>query len=491
MRLRRYFLIVALLLTAVTPFAVLAQDSSRSGPAPPDVAYRTYFEAAPVATDGEAALRPYYTREALGTLLAHAERESRSTQRRIRQKRQFFEEAQIDQIEMTELVAEGSEATARLRVDFSAKDPASQESATVDVIMKWEEGQWKIAHEEGSLVPLPEDARTMRYAEPPSAVEAPSTAEAAATAATEDCPAERTYGDAEAATQLVLAHEGMTRRIGFEGAVVVLRGRLGEQPWLLVRFPAFGPEDLLAQNASYRYGLSVDDFDAQTERQIADLERSGPVAPRGFDCFPTADFSNRLMGQLVIQRYEAPADGSSGRLAARFDTGEDRGGDDARVRAQVDTRRFVDLRLRPVSEGNVVVRDGVEHAAARGYASYNPNEERLRIELEYTLDSGAPNGALFTVPDFPGRPGVYMRDMGFGEVQLAIIDAFDGETGLRGEVRTVAEDDLPQGTLTPDEARQIAPVGDDAGGRFAFDATAIALWPRLAPVHTGAVYRPE
>jgi len=486
---------------AAVPFAAVAQDNSVNKPTPA-VAYRTYFETAPLATDGEAALRPFYTRAAVDTLLARVDQEPGPTRRLLTQKRRFFEQAQIDRIEMTEIEAAGSDATARLRVDFSAKDPDVNRSATLGVIMEVEAGEWKIAHEENSLVPLPEEGRSMRYAVPPDAgrpdasrpggngsrTAEPSSASAAEETGARDCPDARTYGNAEAANQLVLEQGGMTRRIGFEGAVVVLRGELGGAPWLTVRFPAFGPRDLLAQNASYRYAVSVDDFDPETMRQIANLQRSGPVAPRGFDCFSTTDVSGRRMGTFITERYEASGDRGR-RLVARFDTGEDGDADEGpRVRAQIDTRRFVDLRLRPVGDGNEVVKDGEAYAAESGWAAYDPNAERLRVELQYTLDSGAPNGALFTIPEFPGEPGVYVRDQGFGEVQIAIVDVFDGETGLRGEVRTVDEDDLPDGDLTPTQARQIDPTGDDASGRFAFDATAVTLWPQLSPVYTGDAY---
>jgi len=482
---------------AAVPFAAVAQDNSVNEPAPA-VTYRAYFEAAPVATDGEAALRPFYTRAAVDTLLARVDQEPGPTRRLLTQKRRFFKQAQIDRIEMTKIEAAGPDATARLRVDFSAKDPDVNRSATLGVIMEVEEGQWKIAHEESSLLPLPEEERSMRYAAPPDASrsdgERPSSPKPpAATPAAEettarDCPDERTYGDTEAANRLVLEQGGMTRRIGFKEAVVVLRGALGAPPWLTVRFPAFGPRDLLAQNASYRYAISVDDFDPQTMRQIANLRRSGPVAPRGFDCFSTTDVSGRLMGTLITERYEASGDRGS-RLVARFDTGEDGDGDGGpRVRAQIDTRRFVDLRLRPVGDGNEVVKDGEAYTAELGWAAYNPNAERLRIELQYTLDSGAPNGALFTISEFSGEPGVYVQDQSFGEAQIAIIDVFDGETGLRGEVRTVAEDNLPDGDLTPTQARQIDPVSDEASGRFVFNATAVTLWPQLPPVYTGDAY---
>lgn len=496
---------------AAAPLAAVGQSGTDGEPAPA-VAYRAYFEAAPLATDGEAVLRPFYTRAAVDTLLARVDQEPGPTRRLLTQKRRFFKQAQIDQIEMTEIEAAGSDATARLRVDFSAKDPDVNRAATLGVIMALEEGQWKIAHEENSLVPLPEEGRPMRYAAPPDANRSsasrpsasrpggsgssnaePSSASAAEETSARDCPNARTYGDADAANQLVLEQGGMTRRIGFEEAVVVLRGTVGESPWLSVRFPAFGPRDLLAQNASYRYAISVDDFEPQTMRQIATLRRSGPVAPRGFGCFSTTDFSGRLMGTLITERYEASGDRGR-RLVARFDTGEDETTDgsaadgSARVRAEIDTRRFVDLRLRPVGDGNEVVKDGETYTAELGWAAYDPNAGRLRVELQYTLDSGAPNGALFTIPEFPGEPGVYVQDQGFGEMQIAIIDVFDGETGLRGEVRTVDEDDLPDGDLTPTQARQIDPTGDDASGRFAFDATAVTLWPQLPPVYTGDTY---
>lgn len=494
-----------LLFMALAPFAVVGQDDTQNEPVPA-VTYRAYFEAKPVATDGEAALRPFYTRAAVDTLLARVDQEPGPTRRLLTQKRRFFEQARIDQIEMTEIEAAGSDATARLRVTFSAKDPDANRSATLGVIMEVEDGQWKIAHEENSLVPLPEEGRSMRYAAPPyanrsganrssasrpggsgSSSAEPSSASAAEESSAQDCPDARTYGDAEAANQLVLEQDGLTRRIGFEGAAVVLRGELGGAPWLSVRFPAFGPRDLLAQNASYRYAISVDDFDAQKTRQIGDLQRSGPVAPRGFDCFSTTEFSGRPMGTFITERYEAPDGG--GRLVARFDTGEDGEADEGpRVRAQIDTRRFVDLRLRPVGDGNEVVKDGETYAAESGWAAYDPNAERLRVELQYRLDSGAPNGALFTITEFPGEPGVYVRDMGFGEMQIAIIDVFDGETGLRGEVRTVDEEDLPDGDLTPTQARQIDPAGDEASGRFVFDATAVTLWPQFPPVYTGDTY---
>jgi hypothetical protein len=109
----------------------------------------------------------------------------------------------------------------------------------------------------------------------------------------------------------------------------------------------------------------------------------------------------------------------------------------------------LDVSPGPMGTGSVMVTmDEQEIVPDRGSVILHEGEGRLEITLEYVRPNGS-GSTTIAVPEFRGQVGVYPGGTWFDTREVTVVRVFDG-TRIELEVREVALDALPEGSLSAD-----------------------------------------
>lgn len=235
------------------------------------------------------------------------------------------------------------------------------------------------------------------------------------------CPAGTVLGDTSAPHTLQVQKEGGVVQLHFHDALLLKKG-----DDLTLKLPVMG---------SSQMGVQVLRGAAAPGDHGASLE--GMLASGGCPGFP---------GTLL---YDEPpvlftwrAGSTPGTAEVDFDVAAPDGGM-ALVSGSLQAVPVVDVTPGPLLPGSFLLAFDDEVNPDRGAVLHHPSEARLEISLEYSRGNGG-GSSSFHVQEFTGAPGVYVGDVRFGAVQLAVVEEFGGGR-IRMELREIPEEDFTGG----------------------------------------------
>jgi hypothetical protein len=135
---------------------------------------------------------------------------------------------------------------------------------------------------------------------------------------------------------------------------------------------------------------------------------------------------------------------------------------------------LVDVSPSPLLAGSYLLAFDDEVTPHRGAVLHHVAEERLEISLEFVRGSGG-GASSFSVPGFTGEPGVFVGDVRFGHLQVAVVEEF-GTGGVRLELREIPEEQVPAGGADIQQALESSVLR----ARVVTDRAVVI--PSLAPV---------
>lgn len=236
------------------------------------------------------------------------------------------------------------------------------------------------------------------------------------------CPAGTVLGDTSAPHTLQLQKDGGVVQLHFNEALLLKDG-----DDLTLRLPVMGSSQM---EVRVRRGAATPgDHGASLE---------GMLASGGCPGFPETLLYDEPPVLFTWQAATAP-----GTADVDFDVSAPDGGEMALVSGSLQAVPVVDVTPGPLLPGSFLLAFDDEVNPDRGAVLHHPAEARLEISLEYSRGNGG-GSSSFSVNEFTGGPGVYVGDVRFGAVQLAVVEEFGGGR-IRMELREIPEEDFSGG----------------------------------------------
>jgi hypothetical protein len=245
------------------------------------------------------------------------------------------------------------------------------------------------------------------------------------------CPAGTVLGDPAAPHTLVLWQDGGTVQVHFSDALLLRDGRD-----LTLRLPAMGSSQMDVRVP----GGATDPGDHAGSI-------GGSLAWGGCPGFPEGLFHGE--GEVLFT-WEV---GSAAATAnVEFDVSP-AGGGSALLSGSLAGVSVLDVTPAPLMAESFLLAFDEEVNPHRGAILHHAAEGRLEISLHYSRGNGGGSSSFF-VEGFAGEPGVYVGKVSWGNVQVAVVEAFGGG-GIRMELWEIPEEEFPAEGLDAARAREL------------------------------------